>query len=58
MEFDTEDQVFAINSKHIRLSINLFQKGKYVNEKKDRVMVMQLENFTKLLGTQDLTLLS
>ena len=33
----------------ISLFISLFQEGKYVNEKKDRVMVMHIENFTKPL---------
>ena len=27
----------------------VFLKGKYFNEKKDRVIVMQIENFTKPL---------
>ena len=27
----------------------IFQKGKYINEKKDRVKVMHIENFTKPL---------
>ena len=27
----------------------IFQKGKYINEKKDRVTVMHIENFTKPL---------
>ena len=36
-------------SKMISLFISLFHKGKYVNEKKDRVMVMHIENFTKPL---------
>ena len=33
----------------ISLFISLFQEGKYANEKKDRVMVMNIENFTKPL---------
>ena len=31
------------------LFIIVFHKGKYINEKKDRVMVMYIENFTKPL---------
>ena len=31
------------------LFIIIFQKGKYINEKKDRVKVMHIENFTKPL---------
>jgi hypothetical protein len=38
-----------IQSKAIGLFINVFQEGKYINEKKDRVMVMHIENFTKPL---------
>ena len=33
----------------ISLFIIVFHKGKYFNEKKDRVMVMHIENFTKPL---------
>ena len=33
----------------VSLFISVFQKGKYINEKKDRVRVMQIENFTKPL---------
>jgi hypothetical protein len=35
--------------KAIGLFITVFHKGKYINEKKDRVMVMHIENFTKPL---------
>ena len=35
--------------KAIGLFIIAFHKGKYINEKKDRVMVMHIENFTKPL---------
>ena len=31
------------------LFIIIFHKGKYINEKKDRVTVMHIENFTKPL---------
>ena len=31
------------------LFIIIFQEGKYINEKKDRVKVMHIENFTKPL---------
>ena len=34
---------------NISLFIIIFQQGKYANEKKDRVMVMHVENFTKPL---------
>ena len=37
-----------INTKN-SLFITVFQKGKYINEKKYRVMVKQIENFTKPL---------
>ena len=33
----------------VGLFITIFHKGKYINEKKDRVMVMHIENFTKPL---------
>ena len=39
---------YKLQSK-ISLFIIVFHKGKYINEKKDRVMVMHIENFTKLL---------
>jgi hypothetical protein len=35
--------------KTIGLFITIFHNGKYSNEKKDRVMVMHIENFTKPL---------
>ena len=36
-------------NKYISLFISVFHKGKYVNEKKDRVRVMHIENITKPL---------
>ena len=35
--------------KQISLFIIIFFEGEYANEKKDRVMVMHIENFTKPL---------
>ena len=39
---------YKLQSK-ISLFIIVFHKVKYINEKKDRVMVMHIENFTKPL---------
>ena len=38
-----------LKMQYMSLFIIIFQKGKYINEKKDRVMVMHIENFTKPL---------
>ena len=37
--------------KSIGRFITIFHKGKYINEKEDRVMVMHIENFTKPLSS-------
>ena len=38
-----------LKMQYMSLFIIIFQKGKYINEKKDRVKVMHIENFTKPL---------
>ena len=38
-----------LKMQYMSLFIIIFQKGKYINEKKDRVTVMHIENFTKPL---------
>ena len=38
-----------LKMKQISLFIIIFFEGEYANEKKDRVMVMHIENFTKPL---------
>ena len=43
-------QIYTILKTNIlSLFINVFHKGKYVNEKKDRGTVMHIENFIKPL---------
>ena len=38
-----------LKMQYMSLFIIIFQKGKYINEKKDRVTMMHIENFIKPL---------
>ena len=47
--FSHNQVAIQIEMKQISLFIIIFFEGEYANEKKDRVMVMHIENFTKPL---------